>query len=456
MEQNINTKEQKTAKTAIKLSDHFSYKKIFRFTLPSIAMMLFSSVYGIVDGFFVSNFVGKTAFAAVNFIMPVLMIISTFGFMLGTGGRALVGKTLGEKDTEKANSLFSLFVYIAAALGVVISVFAIIFMPNIALALGAKGKMFELSVIYGRIISAALPAYMLQLEFQSFFVTAEKPHLGFYTTLASGLTNMVLDALFMAVFKMGVAGAAVATAISQTVAALIPIVYFLKENKSLLKLGKTKWNGKAVLKAASNGSSELMSNISMSLVGMLYNVQLLKYAGENGVSAYGVLMYVNMIFIAVFIGYAVGSAPIFSYNFGSANHKELKSLLKKSLTIIGVSSVLMFISAEIFKGVLSGIFVGYEKELYNLTVRAFLIFGFSFIFSGLSIFASSFFTALNDGLTSALISFLRTLVFQLSAILILPLIWGIDGIWASVVVADAISFAVSILFLAVKRKKYKY
>ncbi len=440
----------------IQLSEHFNYKKLLRFTLPSIIMMIFTSIYGVVDGFFVSNFVGKTPFAAVNFIMPFLMILGSIGFMFGTGGSALISKTMGEGDKERAKRLFSLFIYISAGCGIVIAVLGFIFIRPIAGLLGAEGTMLDDCVTYGRIILAALPAYMLQYEFQSFFVTAEKPQLGLAVTIAAGMTNMVLDALFVAVFFWGLPGAAAATAISQCVGGLLPLIYFVRPNSSLLRLTKTKYDGGALLKACTNGASELMSNISMSIVSMLYNVQLIKYAGEDGVAAYGVLMYVNMIFLAAFIGYSVGTAPIIGYNYGAGNHDELKNLLKRSLKIIGTFSVVMVIAAEVLARPLTVIFVGYDQGLLELTLRGFIIYSFSFLFSGIAIFGSSFFTALNDGLISALISFLRTLLFQVAAVLIFPLILGIDGIWISIVAAELMAAVVTSLFLVTKRKKYHY
>lgn len=440
----------------IQLSDHFTYKKLIRFTMPSIIMMIFTSIYGVVDGFFVSNIVGKTPFAAVNFIMPVLMILGAFGFMFGTGGSALIAKTIGEGEREKANRIFSLLVYITLILSVFLSVVSIIFMPQIAKALGAEGQMLSDCILYARLILLALPFYMLQFEFQSFFVVAEKPKLGLYVTVASGVANMVLDALFMAVFRWGLAGAASATAISQVIGGTIPLVYFGRENTSLLRFTKTKYDGRALLKTCTNGSSELMSNISMSLVSMLYNIQLLKYAGENGIAAYGVLMYVNFTFLAAFIGYSVGSAPVISYHYGAQNHAELKNLRRKSTVIIAVFALLMFVMAEIFAYPLSYVFVGYDKVLMSMTLRGFLIFSFSFLFAGFAIFGSGFFTALNDGLTSAVISFLRTIIFQVAAVLLLPLIWELDGIWISIVVAEVMAVIITKVFMAAKQKRYKY
>lgn len=419
-------------------------------------MMIFTSIYGVVDGFFVSNYVGKTPFAAVNFIMPFLMILGAVGFMFGTGGSALIAMTMGVGDHQRAKKLFSLFVYVSAILGIVIAVLGIIFIPKIAVLLGAEGEMLENCVTYGRIILIALPAYILQYEFQSFFVTAEKPQLGLVVTIAAGVTNMVLDALFVAVLSLGIPGAAAATAISQCVGGIIPLIYFIRPNSSSLRLTKTGFDGRALLKACTNGSSELMSNISMSIVSMLYNAQLMKYAGEDGVAAYGVLMYVNMIFLAAFIGYSVGSAPIIGYHYGAANHSELKGLLKKSLILVGIAAVVMLVAAELLAKPLAAVFVGYDKALMELTLRGFMIYSFCFLFAGFAIYGSSFFTALNNGLVSALISFLRTLVFQIAAVLIFPLIWGIDGIWISIVAAEMMAAIVTVLFLFGMRKKYHY
>ena len=409
-----------------------------------------------VDGFFVSNFVGKTPFAAVNFIMPFLMILGTVGFMFGTGGSALIAITMGAGDKERARRLFSLFIYVSAICGILIGALGIVVIRPVAAWLGAEGEMLDNCVVYGRIILAVLPALILQYEFQSFFITAEKPKLGLAVTVAAGVANMVLDALFVGGLRWGLVGAAAATAISQSVGGIIPLIYFGRPNTSLLRLTRTKFDGRALLKACTNGSSELMSNISMSVVGMLYNIQLMKYAGEDGVAAYGVLMYVNMIFLAAFIGYSVGVAPVIGYHYGAGNHGELKGLLKKSLVLIGIFSVGMVALAEGLARPLALIFVGYDPELLDMTLRGFLVYSFSFLFAGLAIYGSSFFTALGNGLVSALISFLRTLVFQVAAVLIFPLIWGLDGIWFSIVAAELVAALVTVAFLAGKRKKYHY
>lgn len=421
-------------------------------------MMIFSSVYGVVDGFFVSNFAGKTPFAAVNLIMPVLMILGTIGFMFGTGGTAVVSKTYGEGKSDKANRYFSLFVYTAFATGILLAVLGIAFIRPIAMMLKAEGLLLENCVLYARIILAALPFFVLQVMFQSFFVAAEKPHLGLAVTVASGLSNMILDALLCTLLpqEYRLAGAAVATAVAQAVGGIVPLVYFMRKNSSILRLCRTSFDGRAILKACTNGSSEFMSNISMSLVGILYNLQLIKYAGEDGISAYGVMMYVSMIFSAIFVGFSIGVAPVIGYHYGAQNHGELKSLLRKSLFLITVSGVAMVVSAELLAAPLSKIFVGYDAALYEMTVSGFAIFALSFGFMGFGIFTSAFFTALSDGLTSALISFIRTLVFQSAAIIILPMIWELDGVWISVVVAEFMSVLLGITFLAVKRRKYNY
>lgn len=440
----------------IQLSEHFTYKKLFRFCLPSIAMMLFTSIYVIVDGFFVSNYVGKTAFAAINLIMPFLIVMACFGFMIGTGGGALVAKTLGEGDKQEANRYFTMLLLLTLILGILMSVVGFAFMRPISYMLGATDDMIEHCVIYGRIINAFNAAYMLQYFFQSFFVTAGKPNLGFGVTIAAGMTNIVLDVLFVAVFRWGVAGAAAASVIGQCVGGVLPIFYFIRPNKSLLRLTKTRLELSPLLKACANGSSELMSSISSSIVGMLYNFQLMKYSGENGIAAYGVVMYTQMIFSAVFIGYSVGSAPIVSYNYGAGNHGELKNMLKKGLTVMVVGGIIMTVMAIGLAPFLSDLFVGYDAELFEMTKRAFRIFAFSYMLFGVNIFASSFFTSLNNGGVSAAISFLRTLIFQTSAVMLLPLILKADGIWWAVTFAEALALIVSAVFLVSKRKKYRY
>lgn len=440
----------------VRLSDHFTDSKLLRFTFPSIIMLVFTSIYGVIDGFFVSNCVGKTPFTAVNFIMPYLMILGCVGFMFGTGGGALIAKTMGEGDAKKAQQTFSLLVYVSILCGVVLSVLGQLFLRPVAVALGAEGPMLEDSVAYGRIILLAIPAYVLQYEFQCLFATAEKPRLGLYVTVAAGLTNVALDALFVARFSWGLAGAAAATVISQCVGGVLPLIYFGRPNSSLLRLTKTRFDGRALLQICANGSSELMSNISMSVVGMLYNVQLLKYAGQDGVAAYGVLMYVSMIFQAIFLGYSVGVSPAVSYHCGARNHEELHNLLKRSARIISVFALLMFGAAELLAQPLARIYVGYDQGLLDITLRAFLIYSFAFLFSGFSMFGSAFFTALNDGFVSAAISFLRSMVFQVAAVLIFPLIWKLDGIWLSIVGAEILSLLVTLLFLAGKREKYQY
>ncbi len=442
----------------IKLSDHFTYRKLLRFTLPSIAMMIFTSIYGVVDGYFVSNFAGKEPFAAVNLIMPFIMIVATVGFMFGTGGTALVSKTFGEGDPERANRYFSLFVYTSFILGVLFSVLGIVFLRPIARLLGAEGTLLDNCVIYGRIVIGAMPFFILQLLFQSFFVAAEKPNLGFWVIVAGGVTNMIGDVVLVTLLpqEMKLAGAAVATALGQLVGGGVPLVYFFRKNSSILRLGKTRFDGRALWKATTNGISELVSSASMSLVGIVMNLQLLKYAGENGVAAYGVMMYVNMIFAAIFIGYSIGTAPVIGFHFGAQNSAELRNLLRKSLFLLLIGGVLMVAAAEGLARPLAKLFVGYDAELMELTVSGFRIFGLSFFFIGFAIFGSGFFTALNDGVTSAGISFSPPLVFELGAILLLPLLFGVNGLWFSVVVAELMATVLSFIFMAIKRKRFGY
>lgn len=443
-------------KTAIQLSDHFTYNKLLRFTFPSIVMMVFTSIYGVVDGFFVSNFAGKTAFASLNLIFPFVMILGGMGFMIGTGGTALVSLVLGTGDREKANRYFSMMVYLTILLGIVLSAVGILFTRPMASFLGATPEMMEDCVVYGRIVFGFITAFMLQNVFQSFLIAAEKPKLGLAATVGAGVTNMVLDALFVGAFHWGVAGAALATGISQCVGGLFPLLYFIRPNTSLLRLTRTKLERKPILQACANGSSELMSNISGSIVSMIYNFQLLRYVGENGVAAYGVLMYVQFIFIAIYIGYSIGAAPIVSYHYGAGNHGELKNMLKKSVLLITGASIVLTAAAFLLAAPLSGIFVGYDAELFALTCHAFRLFAFSFLLAGFNIFASSFFTALNNGAISAAISFMRTLLFQTAAVLVLPLFFDVDGIWWAITVAEVFAFALSASFLFAKRGKYHY
>ena len=442
----------------IQLSEHFTYSKLIKFTLPSIAMMIFTSIYLVVDGFFVSNFAGKTAFAAINLIIPVLMILGTVGFMFGTGGTALVAKTLGEGDVEKANSYFSLFVYFAFAVGTVLAVLGFIFIRPIASLLGAEGELLDSCAVYARIVLISLPFFILQVMFQSFFSAAEKPQLGLAVTVAAGVTNIIGDALLVTLMPMELklVGAAIATTVSQIVGGVIPLIYFFRKNGSLLRLGRTKYDGKAILKCCTNGSSEFMSNISMNLVGILYNLQLMNYAGEDGVAAYGVMMYVSMIFSGAFLGFTIGAAPVIGFHHGAQNHDELKNLLKKSMYLIGVFGIAMVVVAELTAVPVSSIFVGYDAKLLEMTVSGLYIFALSFAFMGFGMFVSGFFTALNDGLTSAIIAFLRTLVFQTAAVIILPLIWELNGVWISVTMAEVMSLILGCAFLIIKRKKYHY
>ena len=440
----------------IQLSDHFSYSKLIKFTLPTIAMMIFTSIYGVVDGVFVSNCVGSDAFAAVNLIMPIIMILGSVGFMIGTGGSAIVSKTLGEGKKEKANEYFSMLVYLCVVSGVILSVIGIIFTGPIAVLLGAKGSIAKDCVTYGRTVFFMLTGLFLQNAFQSFLVVAEKPKLGLFVTLLAGFTNMFLDFLFVYVLRFGVFGAALATGISQFVGSVIPIIYFAGGKNNVLKLTKCRFNKDIIIKTCINGSSEMVTNMSMSLVNILYNMQLMKYIGTNGVVAYGIIMYVGFIFVGTYMGYAVGSAPVISYHYGAGNKDELKNLFKRSLTIIIVSFVVMTLIAEIIAGYLAGIFVSYDNNLLELTTEAIRIYAVSYLISGINIFASSFFTALNNGVVSAVISFMRMFVFQIVMILLLPVVLGISGIWTAVIAAEVLSVVISVMFLVKNRKKYSY
>lgn len=443
-------------KHPIQLSDHFTYARLFRFVLPSIVMMVFTSIYGVVDGLFVSNFAGKTAFASINLIMPFLIILGAIGFMLGTGGTALVSRVLGEGDKERANKYFSMITLFGILLGVILTVAGVLAMRPMAILLGATEAMVDDCVLYGRIVVCFLTSFMLQNMFQSFLIAAEQPKFGLLITLAAGVTNMVLDALFVGVFRWGIAGAAIATGISQTVGGVVPLMYFLFSKSSPLRLRWTKFEAQPLLRSCANGSSELMSNISGSLIGMLYNAQLMRFLGEDGVATYGVLMYVQFIFVAIDIGYSIGCAPIISYHYGAQNHPELRNLLTKGLKVMGILGIVMTIAAISLSGTLANIFVGYDATLCELTRHAFHLFSFAFLLAGFNIFLSSFFTALNNGGVSAAISFLRTLVFQAASVILLPMALDVDGLWWAASAAEALAFVVSIGFLLALKGKYHY
>ncbi len=443
-------------KKRIQLSDHFTYGRLIRFVLPSIMMMIFTSIYGAIDGLFVSQFAGKEAFTAVNLIMPFAMLPGAFGFMLGTGGSAVVAKTLGEGKKERANEYFSMMVYTSIVGGIVLTVAGILTVPLAARAFGARDGMLDACVVYGRILFALLPLFILQNIFQSFLVTAEKPSFGLAVTVAAGFTNVVLDYLFVAVFQWGIEGAGIATGISQAVGAVIPLVYFIRKNDSLLHLTRPVFYGRTLWKACLNGSSELMTNISMSLVNILYNYQLMRFIGEDGVAAYGVIMYVNFFFVAVFIGYSIGTAPIVSFHYGAGNQKELRGIFSKSNVLMVGCGLAMVLLALGLSGPLAHVFVGYDVALMELTRHGFAIYSLSFAVMGMNIYGSAFFTALGDGLVSALISFLRTLVFQLASVLVLPVFFKADGIWMAVVISEVLALSVTVMLLFKKRSTYHY
>lgn len=440
----------------IKLSDHFTVGRLFRFVLPSVAMMVFISIYGVVDGFFVSNFAGKTSFASINLIMPFVMILGGVGFMVGTGGTALVSQKLGEGDEKTAKRYFTMMIMLTVILGAVLTTFGLIFTENVAVFFGATPEMLGDCVLYGRIVISFTTAFMLQNVFQSFFIAAEKPKLGLISTIMAGCTNIILDAVFVGLMGFGVAGAAFATGISECVGGIFPLIYFLRPNSSILRLTKTRLEIKPLLRACANGSSELMSSISSSVVSIIYNFQLMKYIGENGVSTFGVMMYVQFIFIAIFVGYSIGCAPVIGFNYGAQNRYELNNMLKKSLCFAAIAGVTLVALSAVLASPLAKLFVGYDAELYEQTRHAFRIFSLCFLLAGFNIFTSSFFTALGNGAISAAVSFMRTLIFQVSSILILPLIFGVDGIWMANVVAEFFAFLLSLMFLIIKRKKYGY
>lgn len=440
----------------IQLSDHFTYKKLLRFVLSPILMMIFTSIYGVIDGLFISNYVGEHAFEAVNLLWPVLMILGSIGFMIGAGGTAIVSKLLGEGNKEDANRYFSLFIFVTILGGVFFAALGEILIPYIPNWLNASEKNYGYCVLYGRYLLAAIPFFMLQNVFQAFFTTAEKPLLGFIVTAIAGCTNILFDGVFVGAAGFGVSGAAIATVASQAVGAVIPIIYFSVKNNSLLRLGKPKFKWKVLLNACINGSSEFVNNVSSSIVSIVFNLQLISLVGGAGVSAYGVLMYVNFIYISIFIGYSIGVAPLIGYNHGAGNKEELKNIFRKSMVLVAIFGVLMTALALGLARPVSWLFVGKYHEVYKMTVDAFYIVSFLFLFAGFSIFASSMFTAFGNGLISALISFLRTIVFQIAAVLILPIWFGLTGVWVSTLVSDVLAMLTAMLFVILMRKKYGY
>ena len=440
----------------IQLSDHFTYSKLLRFVYPSIVMMVFTSIYSVVDGYFVSNFVGKTPFAALNLIFPVAGVFGAVGFMVGTGGSAIVARTLGEGWPEDANRYFSMMVEATVASGVVLTLLALWLMRPIAVLLKAEGEMLEYSVLYGCVLSLGLVPFMLQNVFQSFLVAAERPKLGLAVTAAAGVTNMVLDLLFIAVFRWGLAGAAAATALSQAVGGVIPLVYFISGKNDVLRISWAKPEWRVLVDTCTNGFSEVMSNISSAVVGILYNLQLMRLAGENGVAAFGTIMYVNFFFLAISLGYSIGSSPIISYHYGAENYQELQGLFKKSMLLNGATGLVMTAASILFAKPVTAIFVGYDPELFALTSQGFLVYSLRYLFSSIVIFGSGFFTALGDGLTSAVISFLRAIVFQVASILLLPVLFGVDGIWLVGITAETLAVTVAAFFFWAKRDQFHY
>lgn len=444
-------------KQQIQLSDHFTYSRLLRFTLPSICMMIFTSIYGMVDGFFISNIVGKTAFASVNLIIPFLQIIGGVGAMLGVGGSALVAKTLGEGDIPKARRYFTMMMYLMLGTSIFFTVVGIAVLRPVAYLFGATEAMIGDVMTYGTICLLFNTALQAQYTFQSYLIVAEKPKLALGVVIAAGVSNMILDYVLMAVIPMGIAGAAFATGLSQCVAGVIPFLWFLsKKNKSALRFTKTNFELKPMLLACGNGASEMMSSVSASITGILYNLQLMKYAGEDGVAAYGVVMYAAFVFLGVFNGYSQGSSPIMGYHYGAQNFKEMKNVLKRSLIMLGSAAAVLTALAMMLARPIASVFVGYDAELLDMTARAFMICATPFLVMWFNMYTSCFFTALNDGAVSAAISFMRALVLPVICIIVMPLIWELDGVWYSLAGSEILGVFVSLAFLLGKRKKYHY
>ena len=440
----------------IGLDGHFTYRKLLRFVVSPVLMMLFTSLYGVVDGFFVSNYVGSTGLAAVNLIWPLVMGVSTIGFMVGSGGSAVVSKTLGEGDHQKANSYFSLLIYVTAGVGLVLSILFLFFIRPVSVALGASGPLLADCVSYGRLLTIFALPFILQVAFQSFLVTAGKPDLSLRFSVFGGVANMVLDWLFIVLLHMGVAGAALATGLGQVIGGVIPLVYFLRRNDSLLALGRTRWNGRILLKTCTNGASEMVTNLSTTVVQTLYNIRLMGLVGEEGVAAYGIILYVMFVFTAVYYGYAMGAAPLVGFHFGAQNRKELQSLFRKSIVLLLGAGVILTALAEAISGPLVAVFAGYDPDLFSMTLRGFRLYALSFLLMGMSVWGSAFFTALSNGLVSAVISFLRTLVFETGAVILLPLVLGLDGIWLSGLAAEIASLAIIVFFFRKLGSRYGY
>lgn len=440
----------------VSLAGHFTYRRLLRFVLSPVLMMVFTSLYGVVDGFFVSNYAGPTGLAAVNLVWPVLMGVGTVGFMVGSGGSAVVSRTLGEGDFPRANRYFSLLIYVTAGAGVVLSGVFFFLIGPISSAMGADGDLLRDCLAYGRILTFFSPVFILQVTFQSFLVTAGKPDLSLRFSILGGVANMVLDWLFIVPFHWGVTGAALATGIGQAIGGVMPLVYFARKNDSLLALGKTRWEGSVLLRTCTNGVSEMVSNLALTIVEMLYNFRLMGLVGEGGVAAYGIIMYVAFVFGAVFYGYAMGSAPLIGFHYGAGNREELRSLFRKSLTLILLTGVAMTTLAELVSGPLVTLFAGYDPELFAMTLRGFRLTSITFLFMGVSAWGSSFFTALSNGLVSAVISFLRTLVFETGAVLLLPLVLGLDGVWLANPAAELFSLIVTCCFFRRMGERYGY
>ena len=443
------------------LSDHFTYRKIFRMTIAPILMMIFTSLYVVVDGLFIANFVGKDAYAGENLIFPIIMIIGGIGFMFGTGGSALSAKLLGEGKKEEANQVFSMLLVFTFLVGIIVSIGGYFLVETFAHGMAsitedATDEMVKEAITYGKILIIGQAIFMLQNYFQSFLLVDERSRLGFIATLCAGIGNIILDFLFIVVFKLGVAGAALGTISGYFVGAIIPFIHFIKNKNGLIEFKLTRFKARPILKSCFNGSSEFVNNISSSIVGIVFNIQLLKFMGQNGVAAYGTIAYVSFLFVSIFIGYSIGMAPVISFNYGAENHDELKNVLRKSLIIIFIMELFMVLISFTCARPLAMLFSSGNNDLEELTINALRICSLAFIFTGIGIFTSSFFTALNNGALSALNAFMRTLVFQIAFILLLPLIFGASGIWWAIIFADCAAFILAIACLIWKRKQYHY
>lgn len=437
------------------IAQKFNVFTLLKFAFPTMVMMVFMSLYTIVDGIFVSRLVGSNALSAVNIVYPVISLLIACGIMLSTGGSAIVARQMGEKREQEARENFSMLAVVSVLTGIVILVLGLMFLEPICRILGGTPVLLEDCKIYLGVLLGFGPLTMLQMLFQTFFVTAGKPGLGLGLTLTGGVVNMVLDYVFMGPMQMGVLGAALATGLGQAIMAVAGVVYFLKV-KGNLYFVKPVFRGNILLQSCGNGSSEMVSNLSTAVVTFLFNITMLKLAGEDGVAAITIVLYGQFLFTALYLGFSMGVAPVVSFNYGNQNHAQLKRIYKICIGFILGSSVFILGIALLFSEPIVGIFTGEENHTYELAVEGFFQFSFNYLFAGINIFASALFTSLSNGKISAIISFCRTFVFITVSIVLLPRVMGITGVWLSVPLAELVTLFISITYLKGQKEVYHY